>query len=140
MDVDQIKLVKNSWDKVIIASDQSGRMFYNKLFDLDPSLKSLFKVPIDEQVDKLYSTISFAVRGLDDLPAITPIISRLGKQHVKYGVKDKHYDTVGAALIWTLEQTIGQDFCNDTRIAWLTTYEMLANVMKDAAAMSTECH
>jgi len=134
----QIALVKNSWLQAMEASSHAGPIFFKKLFELDPSLEPLFKIPLDEQVDKLFSTINLAVRGLNDLASVTPIIARLGKRHVKYGVKDEHYDTVGTALLWTLEESLGGVFTPDTKEAWRATYTILANVMKDAAALETD--
>lgn len=138
LDSTQIELVRNSWLQAMEASSQAGPIFFKKLFELDPTLKPLFKIPLDEQVDKLFTTISLAVRGLSDLASVTPIIARLGKRHVKYGVKDEHYDTVGTALLWTLEKSLGGTFTPDTKEAWRATYTILANVMKDAAASESD--
>jgi len=115
-------------------ASQSGPIFFEKLFELDPSLEPLFKIPVDEQVEKLFTTINLAVRSLDDLSSVTPIIAKLGKRHVKYGVKNSHYETVGTALLWTLEQSLGESFTPDTKEAWRATYTLLANVMQNAAA------
>ncbi len=119
-------------------ASQSGPMFFEKLFELDPTLRPLFKIPIDEQVEKLFTTINLAVRNLDNLASVTPIIAKLGKRHLKYGVKNSHYDTVGTALLWTLEQSLGESFTPDTKEAWRSTYTILANVMKNAAATTEQ--
>jgi hemoglobin-like flavoprotein len=52
---------------------------------------------------------------------------------VAYGVEDKDYETVGKALIWTLEHGLGTDFTPQVKEAWLATYQLLAETMKQAA-------
>ena len=58
----------------------------------------------------------------------------LGRRHVGYGVADEHYDTVGAALLWTLEKGLGRAFTPEVKDAWATVYGVLATTMKNAAA------
>ena len=47
------------------------------------------------------------VQGLDHLEALVPALADLGRRHAQYGVTANYYDTVGAALLWTLEQGLG---------------------------------
>lgn len=130
----QIELVQSSWEKVVPIADTAAELFYGRLFELDPSLKPLFTTDIKEQGKKLMQMISVAVNGLNDLEKIVPAVEELGKRHVKYGVKDEHYDTVGSALLWTLEKGLGDAFTPDVKEAWTETYTLLATTMKNAAA------
>ncbi len=134
MTPEQITLVKTSWEKVLPIADTAAELFYGKLFDLDPSLKPMFKGDMTEQGQKLMRMISTAVNGLDRLDDIVPAVQQLGVRHVSYGVKDAHYDTVGAALVWTLGQGLGEAFTEDVKTAWVTVYGILADTMKSAAA------
>ena len=134
MTPEQVELVKSSWEKVMPISKTAGELFYGRLFELDPSLKELFKKPMDEQINKLFAALNLAVRGLDDLPSIVPVVQELGVKHVAYGVNDKDYDTVGAAFLWTLDKGLGDAFTPDTKEAWTLVYTTVANVMKEAAA------
>ena len=134
MTPEQITLVQDSFAKVEPIADKAAELFYGKLFELDPSLKPMFKADIAEQGTKLMTMIGVAVRGLDNLDAIVPAVQNLGIRHVDYGVKDEHYDTVAAALLWTLEQGLGDDFTSEAKAAWTETYVLLATVMKEAAA------
>ncbi len=130
----QVELVQTSWEKVVPIADTAAELFYGRLFELDPSLKPLFTSDIKEQGKKLMQMISVAVKGLSDLEKIVPAVEELGKRHVGYGVKDEHYDTVGAALLWTLEKGLGDAFTPDVKEAWTETYTVLATTMKNAAA------
>ena len=130
----QIELVQQSWTKVKPISEQAAELFYGRLFELDPALKALFKGDMKAQGAKLMTMIHTAVNGLTKLDAIVPAVQALGVRHVDYGVEAKDYDTVGAALLWTLEQGLGDAFDDATRAAWTETYTILATTMKDAAA------
>lgn len=134
MTPEQTVLVKSSWEKVLPISDKAAELFYGRLFELDPDLKSLFKGDMEEQGRKLMRMISTAVAALDRLEAIVPAVQQLGVRHVGYGVKDEHYDTVGAALLWTLQQGLGEGFTADVKEAWTSVYGVLAGTMKSAAA------
>jgi hemoglobin-like flavoprotein len=136
MTPDQIQLVQSSFAKVAPASESVAALFYSTLFRLDPSLRSLFKGDLQEQGRKLMAMLSIAVAGLDRLPTLVPAVEALGERHVAYGVEDSHYDTVGAALLETLEKGLGPDFTPAARTAWTTTYTTLAEVMKAAAQMA----
>lgn len=127
-------LVQDSFAKVAPIADQAATLFYQRLFTLDPNLKPLFKSSMEEQGRKLMKMIGTAVNGLDNLTALVPTVQDLGRRHVDYGVKDQHYDTVGSALLWTLEQGLGDDFTTETKEAWAEVYGILATTMKDAAA------
>lgn len=134
MTPEQVQMIKTSWQKVMPISDKAAELFYGKLFELDPSVKPLFKGDMKEQGQKLMKMINTVVNGIDRLDTIVPAVQQLGVRHVAYGVKDDHYDTVGAALIWTLGAGLGDDFTEPTKEAWVTAYGILADTMKAAAA------
>ena len=130
----QIAVVQKSWKQVTPISNTAAELFYGKLFSLDPALKPLFKGDMKEQGRKLMTMISTAVNGLPRLETIVPAVQALGRRHQGYGVKPEHYDTVGAALLWTLGQGLGEEFTPEVERAWVATYGVLAKTMKDAAA------
>ena len=134
MTPEQVELVKTSWAKVLPISETAAEIFYSKLFELDPELKSLFKGDMKDQGRKLMAMINTAINGLGDIEAIVPAVQDLGKRHVDYGVKDKDYDTVGTALITTLAIGLDDFFTEDVKDAWVSVYTVLSTTMKDAAA------
>lgn len=134
MNSEQKILVQTTFQAVLAIADTAAQLFYGRLFELDPSLQPMFKGDMATQRRKLMTTLEVAVRGLDRLDQIVPSVQALGRGHVKYGVQDKHYDTVGAALIWTLEKGLGDAFTPEVKEAWIAVYTLLAGVMKDAAA------
>ncbi|MDJ0947577.1 MAG: globin domain-containing protein [Alphaproteobacteria bacterium] len=130
----QKALVQETFAKVEPIAEQAAEMFYNRLFELDPSLKKLFKTDLKEQGRKLMGTLKVAVAGLDDLAKLKPALEALGVRHKDYGVKDQHYLTVAKALLWTLEQGLGDAFTEEVREAWTAVYSVLAAAMIEAAA------
>jgi nitric oxide dioxygenase len=133
----QIDLVQASWKQVAPVAESAAQMFYGRLFFLDPSLRPLFLGDMREQGQKVMAMISYTVNGLTRLQVLLPAIRALGQRHATYGVRPEHYYTVGAALLWTLEQGLGAAFTPEVREAWVTAYSVLAKTMRDAAEMAT---
>lgn len=134
MTPEQITLVKESWAKVVPISETAAELFYGKLFELDPQVKSMFKGDMKEQGRKLMAILNTAVNALDNVEAIVPALQDMGKRHVDYGVKDEDYDTVSAALLWTLGAGLKDGFTDEVEAAWTTVYTLVADTMKAAAA------
>lgn len=129
----QKTLVQHSFLKVAPIAEQAADLFYSRLFSLDPALQPLFKGDMKEQGRKLMRMIATAVNGLDRLEELVPAVQDMGRRHAVYGVQPGHYDTVGAALLWTLEKGLGPDFTPEVKEAWAAVYGVLAKTMKDAA-------
>lgn len=134
MDSKQISLVQDTFKMVVPIQETAADLFYNRLFEIAPSTREMFKGDMKEQGKKLMATIGIAVTSLTNLEAIVPTVQALGVKHVGYGVEDWHYDKVGEALLWTLGQGLGDTFTKEVEAAWTETYITLATVMKDAAA------
>lgn len=135
---DQIELVRSTWSQVERIADAAAQLFYGRLFELEPELRRLFAhSDMAEQRRKLMQTLAVAVAALDRLEALQPALEALGRRHVAYGVEDRHYDLVGAALLWTLGQGLGEDFTRPVRDAWSEAYATLAAIMQNAAAQDT---
>lgn len=129
MDAQSIAMVQASYEKVVPIADVAADLFYTRLFELDPSLRAMFKADMSEQKKRLMQMLTVAVRGLGRLDEIVPAVQALGRRHAGYHVKPEHYATVGAALLWTLEQGLGADFTPELKAAWTEVYTVLANTM-----------
>ncbi|KAF0164815.1 MAG: hemoglobin-like protein (Hmp) [Rhodocyclaceae bacterium] len=133
MSPEKIALVRVSWQKVLPIKEAAAELFYGRLFELDPSLRPMFKGDMAEQGSKLMTMLNMVVNSLDNLEPLLGAVENLGRRHVDYGVTESHYDTVGTALLWTLEKGLGEHFTPATREAWTHAYGTLASVMKQAA-------
>jgi hemoglobin-like flavoprotein len=136
MTPEQRSLVQKSFEQVLPIADVAAELFYGRLFELDPSLRLLFRGDLAVQGRALMSMIKVAVAGLDNLERLVPAVQSLGRRHATYGVTDAHYDTVAAALLWTLERGLGEAFTPEVKAAWVEVYTILATTMKDAAAVA----
>jgi hemoglobin-like flavoprotein len=130
----QIQTVQSTWKMVVPIADTAANLFYAQLFVLDPKLAPMFSTDMTEQRRRLMTMIGVAVTGLTRIETIVPALRNLGARHVDYGVRNEHYDTVGAALLWTLERGLGPAFTDEVREAWTAAYTLVATTMKEGAA------
>jgi hemoglobin-like flavoprotein len=129
----QIDLVQKSFADVKPIAGEAAQLFYRRLFSVDPSLRAMFKGDMTKQGQMLMSMIGAAVAGLRNLETLSPVVRQLGARHVGYGVRDEDYGTVDEALLWTLEQGLGDAFTPEVREAWAAAYGLLADVMQAGA-------
>ncbi len=130
-----ISLVRESFDLVEPIAPQAAALFYANLFEADPSLQRLFRGDMVAQGARLMLMIGVAVSKLDEPEVLMPALRQLGRRHAGYGVRDEHYETVGAALLKTLQQGLGAAWTPEVESAWIDVYGVLAATMKDAAAI-----
>jgi len=137
MTAEEIILVRASWTKISQNADAVALMFYDRLFELDPAARPLFATSnLIEQRRKLVRALAMVVQGLHHLEGLIPTLADLGRRHAQFGVTEAQYASVGAALLWTLEQTLGPQWTPAVKVAWASAYAALARVMKDAAGTS----
>ncbi len=118
---------------IVPVKDQTAELFYRKLFQMDPEMKPLFKGDMKAQGDKFVAPINLVVNSLNNLDHVAPELQDMSRRQLDYGVKTEHYDTVGNALLWTLEQGLGNEFTDEVKTAWTTAYGIVASTMVDAA-------
>jgi nitric oxide dioxygenase len=121
--------VQESFAKVAPISETAAVLFYDRLFEIAPSVKAMFPTDMTEQRKKLMATLAVVVNGLSNLESILPAASALAKRHVSYGAKPAHYPVVGAALLWTLEKGLGEAWTPEVAAAWTAAYGMLSGYM-----------
>lgn len=128
------QLIRDSFAKVAPHKDRAGVIFYDRLFQLDPSLREMFhRAPIETQAQKLMQVFGWVVERLDHVKELKAELDELGRKHVEYGVKSDHYALVGSSLVWTLKQALGADFKPEAEAAWIELYTYLSGRMDDAA-------
>lgn len=126
----QIELVKSTWSMVAkIDAVVVGELFYNRLFEIAPEVKHLFRSPMPEQSRKLLSMLQYIISKLDRLEDILEEVAQLAQRHVKYGVKPEYFSAVGAALLWTLEKGLGDNWNEETKEAWTECFVTLSSAM-----------
>src|SRR4051812_25019272 len=129
----QIEIVKQSFARIVPFKDQAAELFYCRLFELDPSLRLMFKSDMTEQKQKLMVAIALVVTNLEKMDNLLPAIRELGQRHKTYGVRNRHYQIVGDALLWTLEIGLGTAWTDELTEAWKTAYGRVAAAMIEGA-------
>ena len=129
----QIDLVQSSFKKVVPIAGTAADLFYDRLFEIAPEVRSMFPQDLSEQKKKLMAMLGTAVAGLSHLDTLVPVVQALGRRHAGYGVKAQHYASVGSALLWTLEKGLGEAFTPEVKDAWATAYIVLSTTMMNAA-------
>lgn len=132
----QIQIVEEGIELLQPIAMDAARLFYGKLFELDPSLRHMFRGDMDEQGRLLMNMLTAAARSLRRFDQLAPSIEAMGRRHACYGVRDEHYDTVATALVWTLEQGFGEAFTVEVRDAWVAMYVMITGVMRNGPAVA----
>lgn len=132
MTPDQIKIVKLSFVPVMGQKLKAGRLFYQRLFEIAPETRPMFKTDDDEQAKKLMGMLGIAISNLTDSASLVTMLEDLGRRHVTYGVRDEHYAKVRDALFWTLETLLGDAFTAEARKAWTELYDTVSAIMRGA--------
>ena len=130
----QIDLVQQSFRLIETIIDDAAVLFYDRLFEIDPSLQQMFHRSRREQARLLAQTLTVVVKGIDRPAQLRSAVEALGRRHAGYGVRDEHYETVAVALLWTLEKGLKDAFTPEVREAWVEAYSWLAFTMQRAAA------
>ena len=134
MTPEQKELVRETWKQVAPAADDAADLFYCRLFDIDPNTRELFgATDMFVQRKKLLQTLGFAVSSLENLDVLMSMLQDLGRRHVGYGVTAKQYESVGVALLWALERSLGPAWTPAAAAAWAEVYTLLSRVMRGAA-------
>jgi nitric oxide dioxygenase len=126
---EQIDLVQTSFQQVLPIAETAGELLYGRIFHLAPEARALFEDDIRPQVRRLMAAIKVAVDGLGHLDDVAPFLSQLGARHLRYGVRPEHFEVVPEALVWTLEQGLGDAFTPAVRDAWLAAWNVIADAM-----------
>ena len=125
----QIKLVQESFAKVVPIADAAADLFYGRLFEIAPHVRTMFPEDLTEQKKKLMAMLGTVVAGLDRIDTLMPAVRALGRSHAQYGVTAAHFAPVGVALLWTLKKSLGDAFTPEVRESWATAYSVLSQAM-----------
>jgi nitric oxide dioxygenase len=126
---DEIDLIRGSFRELALGTPATAGLFYDRLFELAPEMKRLFPADMEQQGTKMMSMLGAIVARIHDHAALVPLVTDLARRHVGYGALPVHYDLVGEALLWTLDQRLGEGFTPAIREAWVKAYTALAGVM-----------
>jgi nitric oxide dioxygenase len=128
------RLVRESFESVREYSDAVVLLFYGRLFELAPEVRSLFKIEIREQARKLLDMLTAMVDSLDRFEELRPQLAELGRRHIAYHVEPAHYQVLVTALMWAFGQALGMEFSRETKTAWERLLTAVCAAMLEGAA------
>jgi hemoglobin-like flavoprotein len=108
-------------------------LFYARLFETLPETRPLFRGDMAQLKHKFIATLAVIVGSLDNMTGLLSVIGKLAKDHVHYGVDASHYEPVGRALFWSMEQGLGAHWAPDVEASWQKVYAFLSEQMISAA-------
>ena len=131
MTIQEIKLVKNSWRKLMgIDHGIIGDVFYSRLFMQHPGLRKMFPDDMTIQNRKLVDMLVYIIGGLEQADIMTEEIRNLGHHHQNLGITSHQYENVEDVLLWTLEKALGNDWNEEVKNAWISCYSELAKSLQ----------
>jgi hemoglobin-like flavoprotein len=134
MTPEQTELVRATWQRVNADGDAVAALFYERLFEIDPSTRELFaNADMSAQRSKLLQALGIIVADLERPDALAPVLQSMGRRHLSYGVRKRHYSAVGDALLWSFERGLGDDWTREAEAAWERAYALVSGMMSGAA-------
>lgn len=128
---DEKTLIRESFMQVAIAGKDATDIFYETLFEMDPSTEPLFaRVNMAEQGRKLIETLGALVASMERLDEVVPDIVDLARRHVAYGVTYEQYVSVRDALVTTMKNGL-PDFSAEAEAAWDNLFELILPLVRD---------
>jgi hemoglobin-like flavoprotein len=123
------QLIENSFEALKDVAQPMVMLFYGRLFELDPTLRPMFKGEMKEQAAKLVATLQVVVDSLDGLEALLPKVRELGKHHADLGVLPQHYELVETSLLWAITRALEGGCSPSTRAAWQSLLRKVSQEM-----------
>ncbi|MGH3486053.1 MAG: globin domain-containing protein [Nocardioidaceae bacterium] len=133
-----VAALQDSWDTVAKSGDEVPLYFYSHLFLSHPELRELFPIAMSGQRDKLVSALGAIVSNVHQIDQVVGFVQQLGRDHRRFSVAASHYDAVGASLLATLRQFLGDDWTDSLAADWAAAYGLVAKTMIEAAEQDEE--
>jgi nitric oxide dioxygenase len=118
---------------MLVEPERTARIFYDRLFELAPETRPLFRNDMAEQGRLLVDALARIVTGLSRLEAMLPALRKLAEGHVSYGVEERHYAIAGDALLHVVAVYGGANMNPITVEAWTVAYQLVAGTMIEAS-------
>lgn len=149
MTPEQAKIVADSFSQLESRLPELGAAVYDRLFDVAPETRSMFRGDMSAQHKKLVNVIVEFVklrrRSQHFLPvtgssgtAVVPGLNRLRSGHTAAGVKAEHYALMRKAILNSLDSMLGEKFDAKAAEAWGAAFDMLAETMQKPESATPE--
>lgn len=133
----QVEILESSFEKIKPQANEFVSSFYNHLFTDYPEAKPLFEgTDMEKQGGKLLQSLVLVIENLRKPDALSNALKGLGARHVKYGALPEHYPLVGATLLKTFDEYLGDAWTEEVQTAWVDAYGAITTIMLDGADYS----
>ncbi len=130
----QIELLETSFEAITPCGDAFVTAFYERLFTRFPQVRAFFaSTDMKEQRKKLLGALTLVIQNLRKPEVLTSALKGLGQRHVAYGVRPEHYPIVGAILLETFADFLGERWTLEYHDAWAQAYEAVSMIMLEGA-------
>ncbi len=127
------RLVKESFAQLLSAGPTAIEYLYARLFVVNPEMRYLFPTGMATLRHSLFGTLTELVARLDNRAECTEMLARLGRDHRKFGVTDRHHEAFFAALRDTVMRYSSSNWTTDMEAAWDNSLSYFSSSMREAA-------
>ncbi|MPY98853.1 MAG: flavohemoprotein [Actinophytocola sp.] len=129
-----VGIIRESFAKIEPNAEGVSRQFYALLFAIAPDTRDMFPANMEVQRSRLLRALVHIVQMVDRPQELTPFLRQLGRDHRKFGVVTKHYESVGTALLGALRHYAGDDWTEEVERAWADAFAIIAGAMQEGSA------
>lgn len=122
-------MVRESFAHLHRQKDATTKLFYDRLFEIAPDVRRLFKDDLTAQRHNLMEFMAVAMATLRDPAGLSLLLRKLGRMHGGLGVEERHFNAFRTALFWTLKTSLGTAFTPALERAWASLYDIMAREM-----------
>jgi class 3 adenylate cyclase len=123
--------LQSSLHTMLEDQDRFARIFYDKVFEIAPEARSLFRNDMIEQGRLLTHMLGGIVYSLSRPEHLTSGLQKLGESHIAYGVKSEYYPAVKQAMMQTIDECLGDSKTAKTMDAWNKALDYVMDVMQN---------
>jgi hemoglobin-like flavoprotein len=134
----QIELLETSFQAITPRGEAFVTAFYERLFTRFPQTRAFFaSTDMKEQRKKLLGALALVIQNLRKPEVLTSALQGLGQRHVTYGVRPEHYPIVGAVLLETFSDVLGDSWTRAYHEAWAEAYGVVCAIMLEGTNVPT---
>ena len=144
LDSQQRQIVQDTWLQLQPQRANIGKQVFLRIFEVEPRVKTAFKLgstwgdslinntTFQKHATRFVDTIGYVVDNVDHLQTEgDPYVLAIGADHRdRDGFSVRYFDVFVKSLMFVWQQELKEDFTPETRDAWETLFEYMAQKTK----------
>jgi NAD(P)H-flavin reductase/hemoglobin-like flavoprotein len=126
-------LVRESFAHIAASPGPAMEYFFAQLFVRNPEMRAMFPLAMRQHMETMFTALERIVWSIDNPGQLTAFLGQLGRDHRKFGVRDRHYESVVAAFLETSRHFCGHYWTHAIQEAWEAAFSHACAVMMAAA-------